>query len=210
MVTIKGRYTLLIDNLLDLSHVSFIHADTIPGGDEVVRIPAEIVESPCSLRVERIARNLPSNPFLRFLHPQHDGAVDQHFDAEYLGPCLIRTGGTTYAARSGDALGTQNFIHGITPETESSVHYFVLTARDFGHDNGAIGARNLAMGTEIQPQDVEAIEAIERVLQSLPAPPREVSCRVDAGALKARRRLEAQIRSESAAEAEPVATLLRG
>jgi vanillate O-demethylase monooxygenase subunit len=196
MVTIEGRYTLLIDNLLDLSHASFIHADTIPGGGAIAAIPAEIVETPSSLNVRRVGRGLPANPLLRRQFPGHDGAVDQHFDAEYYGPNLIRTGGAIYPAGSEIPLGTQNFIHGITPAGPHKVHYFVVTTRDFGLDDPELSAINLAMGDRIQPQDIRAIEAIERNLQSLPAPPSEASCRVDTGALKVRHRLAAQIAAE--------------
>ena len=196
MVTIQGRYTLLIDNLLDLSHVSFIHSDTIPGGDAVAGIPVEVLETTKSLMVQRVAKNLPPNPYIKFQFPANEGPVDQHFDAEYLGPNLIRTGGTVYEASHEKALGTQNFIHCITPESPGSVHYHVITARDFGQANAALGATNLHMGTLILPQDMIAIEAIEKVLQSLSTAPREVSARVDTGALKARYRLEQQIKSE--------------
>jgi vanillate O-demethylase monooxygenase subunit len=201
MVTIEGRYTLLIDNLLDLSHASFIHSDTIPGGGAIAAIPAEIVETEASLNVRRLGRGLPNNPLLRKQFPGHDGPVDQRFDAEYFGPNLIRTGGAIHSAGAAAPIGTQNFIHGITPATPTKVHYFVVTTRDFGIDNPELSAINLAMGDRIQPQDIAAIEAIERNLQVLPAPPSEASCRVDTGALKIRHRLAAQIAAELRSEA---------
>ena len=198
IVTIKCRYTLLIDNLLDLSHASFIHSDTIPGGEAIAAIPTEIVDGDESLNIRRIGRGLPANPLLRMQFPEHDGAVDQHFDAEYFGPNLIRTGGKVSRAEDGAPLGTQNFIHGITPAAPHQVHYFVITTRNFGADNPALSAFNLSMGDRIQPQDIAAIEAIEAMFQSLAAPPSEISCRADTGALKARHRLAAQIAREHA------------
>jgi len=196
LATIEARYTLLIENLLDLSHVTFIHADTIPGGDKVVQIPVSVVESDASLNVQRRGQNLPVNPLSRLQFPDQQGPVDQYFDAEYLGPCLIRTGGAVCDAASGTVLGIQNFIHLLTPASPTRVHYFVNTARNFGLDNPALGAMNLGMGTRIQPEDREAVEAIEQVLQSGMGLPTEISARIDNGALKVRRRLEAQIRSE--------------
>ena len=197
MVTIKSRYTLLIDNLLDLNHVTFIHKDTIPGAKAIVHIPVEIVETDQSLNARRVGRDLPGNPLLRQQFPDYDGNVDQHFDAEYYGPSLIRTGGTIYAAGTSRALGIQNFIHGITPETPTSLHYFVVTARNFGLDNPKLGAMNIGMGAKIQPQDIEAIEAIEQALQLQPDMPHEISCRGDAAALKVRHRLDTHIRNET-------------
>lgn len=196
LATIAARYTLLIDNLLDLSHASFIHADTIPGGNFVAGLPVDLVETPESLNVRRKGNGLPPNPFFKLMFPDHTGPLDQSFDAEYFGPHLIRTGGALYDSAKGTLLGTQNYLHLITPETPSSLHYFVITSRDFATGNPALGQTHVDMGLRIQPQDKAAIEAIELVLQGLDSPPREVSARCDTGALKVRRRLETQIRAE--------------
>lgn len=195
-VTIAARYTLLIENLLDLSHVTFIHASTIPGGEKVASIPVSVEESEAAMTVVRRGENLPANPLIRSQFPDQEGPVHQHFDAQYLSPALIRTGGVMSDALSGRTLGTQNYIHLITPVSPTRVRYFVNTARDFATDNPALGAMQIAMGARIQPEDIAAIEAIETVLQSGATLPTEISARVDNGALKVRRRLEAQIRKE--------------
>jgi len=196
MAEVAARYTLLIENLLDLSHVSFIHSTTIPGGDRVAQVPVTLIETDTSLNVQRKAENLPLNSLLKMQFPDQQGPVHQHFDAEYLGPCMIRTGGALYDAESGHLLGMNNFLHLITPVGPHALRYFVITARNFALDNSALGQLNLNMGLRIQPEDSEAICAIEQVLQSGLALPEEVSARADNGALKVRRRLEAQIRAE--------------
>jgi phenylpropionate dioxygenase-like ring-hydroxylating dioxygenase large terminal subunit len=200
---IRGRYQLLIDNLLDLGHISFIHSTSIPGGGAVVHLPCEIIETDKSLLVQRMGKGLPSNPHYRFLFPSYDGAVDQTFDTEFFGPNLIRTGGAIYAAGNTGAeharhLGTTNFLHGITPESPSSVHYFVMTARDFRIDDAAIGQANLNMGAMIQPEDIAVIESIENNVEQFASTRREYSVASDDGAIRARRRLAAQVRAEIA------------
>lgn len=199
LVTVEARYTLLIENLLDLSHVTFIHATTIPGGGKVVEIPVTLTESERSLTVQRHGQNLPLNPLIQLQFPDQQGPVHQQFDAEYMGPCLIRTGGTISDAASGQALGIQNFLHMITPASPTRLHYFVNTARNFGLDNPALAAMNIGMGTRIQPEDIDAIETIESILRSGATLPQEISARIDTGALKVRRRLEQQIRAEAMA-----------
>jgi vanillate O-demethylase monooxygenase subunit len=201
LATVAARYTLLIENLLDLSHVTFIHHRTIPAGEKVASIPVEIIETDASLTVQRRGENLPLNPLLAIQFPGHPGPFHQHFDAEYLGPCLIRTGGAMFDAANGELLGVQNYLHLLTPAGPSRLHYFVNTTRSFGVDRPELGEMQVAMGGRIQPEDIEAIEAIEQVLQSGATLPREISARVDTGALKVRRRLEMQIRSESECEA---------
>jgi nitrite reductase/ring-hydroxylating ferredoxin subunit len=196
LATVNARYTLLIENLLDLSHVTFIHANTIPGGGKVVEIPVTLAETERSLIVERHGRDLPLNPLIQMQFPDQQGPVHQQFDAEYIGPCVIRTGGAISDAASGVVLGTQNFLHMITPASPTRLHYFVNTARNFGLDNPALTAMNLGMGMRIQPEDIDAIETIEAVLQSGATLPTEISARIDNGALKVRRRLETQILAE--------------
>lgn len=71
MVTIKGRYTLLIDNLIDLTHASFIHADTIPGAGAIVLTDSAITDDARSLCVEKVGKNLPLNPL-----PRRYGSVE--------------------------------------------------------------------------------------------------------------------------------------
>lgn len=194
LATVNARYTLLIENLLDLSHVTFIHAETIPGGEKVVAIPVLVEETQHSLAVRRKGENLPLNPLIRMQFPEQEGPVHQDFDAEYMGPGVIRTGGAISDAASGRTLGIQNFIHMITPANPTRLHYFVNTARNFGLNDPTLGNVNLGMGTRIQPEDIDAIEAIEAVLQSGVTLPREISARIDNGALKVRRRLEAHIK----------------
>lgn len=194
---LKGRYTLLIDNLLDLTHVSFIHLDTLPNGEAVAKLPYELVTSEKSLNVRRVGKGIASNPFTKLLFPHYDGPVDQSFDAEYLGPCLIRTAGAMWKAGTDEALGTLNFLHIIMPETPTTTRYYVITTRNFGLDSPAISAMSDHFTKTIGPQDQDAIEAIENVLQQ-ESLPREISCRADAGDIQVRRRLTAQIEAEQA------------
>jgi phenylpropionate dioxygenase-like ring-hydroxylating dioxygenase large terminal subunit len=206
IATVKARYQLLIDNLLDLSHISFIHSASIPGGGAVVQLPCEISETTRSLLVQRVGKALPSNPHYRFLFPSHEGAVDQRFDTELFGPNLIRTGGPIHASdgkhpSESRLLGVTNFLHGITPESPTSVHYFVMTARNFRIDDAPIANANLRMGAMIQPEDIAVIESIESNVEQFAGTRRELSVATDDGAIRARRRLAAQIRAEGSAPA---------
>jgi Vanillate O-demethylase oxygenase C-terminal domain len=96
-------------------------------------------------------------------------------------------------------LGVTNFLHGITPESPTSVHYFVMTARNFRTEDAVIANANLKMGAMIQPEDIAVIESIETNVERFASTRREYSVGADEGAVRARRRLAAQIRAESAA-----------
>lgn len=198
---LEARYTLLIDNLIDLSHITFIHHDTIPGGDAVVNLPCKIEETESSINVKRIGRSMPSNPLVKFYFPEHEGPLDQCFDAEYFGPCLTRTGGAFYKPGTDIEVGTMNFLHLITPITPTSVRYHIMFARNFSLNRPEFGPYTLNAGSRIQPQDIAVLEKIEVILQSSPGPLKEISCRADLGALRVRNRLETQIKGDAEAAA---------
>jgi hypothetical protein len=71
-----------------------------------------------------------------------------------------------------------------------------MTARDFRIDEEAIGHANLGMGAVIQPEDIAILESIEVNVDEYTDMRRELSSSADAGAIRVRRRLAAQIRAE--------------
>jgi len=197
---VNARYQLLIENLMDLSHISFVHSNSIPGGENIAAVPPELIKTENSLNIARMSV-APINPLLQMYFPDHsEPMIGQAIDAEYFGPHLIRTGGK-YINPSENSdevttLGTLNFVHSVTPETIHSSHYFVNATRDFALDNadidGFLGWAHTAIGGE----DKEILEDIERNLQKHGTIAEELSCRADIGGFKTRRLLADQIEAE--------------
>jgi vanillate O-demethylase monooxygenase subunit len=198
---LKGRYTLLIDNLLDLTHITFIHAKSIPYAERMAAVPWEAIVDEKSYNLRRIVRGLPASPFLQLLFPDHQGPVDQYIDAEYFGPHLIRTGGEYRDSHTGRMLGTMNFVHCITPQTPTSTHYWPIMTHDMRPDDPAFWELKQKNIVTISPEDAVAIAALEEVIGSGTSLPPEASVRADVGSIQVRRRLEAQIQGEAEAAA---------
>lgn len=198
--THSARYTLLIDNLLDLSHITFVHEKSIPGGAAVAALATELKSTPSTLRLRRIGKDAPPNGLDRLCFPDYDGLIDTVTDSEYFGPCLIKTGGARYASATdtqpAQLLGHLHFIHCITPETPHSTHYFVTIARDIQTDNPKVDHILATMDPVIGGEDIAVLELIEPGLDGVADTGRELSVRVDAGAIQVRRRLAAQIEQE--------------
>jgi len=190
MATIAARYTLMIDNLIDLSHISFIHAQSL--ARSVAELPVEIIETPTSVNARRIARQAD----VRLIFPHQEKPIDRCQDAWYLGPQMSRTGGWFRDSETGRELGSMIFISFITPETEMSHHYFALNSRNFNLASNELDDMMARLGQTVLAEDIEALELIERGYRTLNPAPSEVSCRADAGAMKVRQRLAQQIRSE--------------
>jgi vanillate O-demethylase monooxygenase subunit len=164
---------------------------------------ATIQETDASLLVQRRATDLPPNPLSSSLFPNHKGNYDQNFDAEYYTPAFLRAVGGFYSSATRERLGTFNVLNFITPETPNSVHNWGMSCWDVELGNPNVLAFVKGMGDSIYVEDVSALEAIEDGLRSGNGVPHEISCLVDAGPLKARRRIDKLIDAETKAASLP-------
>jgi vanillate O-demethylase monooxygenase subunit len=196
ILELKARYTLLIENLMDLSHVTFIHPVSIPGGGAVVRIPVELTEKQGRLNAVRKGKGLPTNPLHQLFFPGYTGPIDRHFDSEYFGPCLIRTGGEMFNSDTGDYLGSVHYMHAMTPVDEYNTLYFILVPRDIRRGDEDFDKASFASYSKIQPEDKVILERIEEGLQTARNLQPEISARIDTPALKVRYLIERQIKAE--------------
>jgi phenylpropionate dioxygenase-like ring-hydroxylating dioxygenase large terminal subunit len=196
IMDLKARYTLLIDNLMDLSHITFIHATSIPGGQAVINIPVQVSEERGTLNAVRKGMALPTNPAHQLFFPGFTGPIDRHFDSEFFGPSLIRTGGDMFNSETGEYMGSTQFLHAITPVDPHNTRYFGLAPRDFRLGDAEFDEQSLARNKRIQPEDKVVLEAIEKGLQEASHLQPEISARVDTPALKIRHLIERQIQSE--------------
>ena len=135
---IQGNYLLLVDNLLDLSHVAYVHNTTI--GNTAVGEEAEVkfVRQGETVRVTRDMDDVPpSRTYAEF--GLHQGRFDRWQLSEYYPPAFffINNGSARrgWEGPTGTRLETQGewgfqVFHGITPETETSSHQFWALAHD--------------------------------------------------------------------------------
>jgi phenylpropionate dioxygenase-like ring-hydroxylating dioxygenase large terminal subunit len=125
----KAPYQLIHDNLLDLSHLGYVHARTI-GGNAAIHVKPEmrVEDGPEWVRVVRHLRDSEPPPTYQEAWP-FAGRIDRWQDIEFrISHFLIWTGGMD--AGTGDLENAERGgfhmrgFHGITPETESSSLYF--------------------------------------------------------------------------------------
>ncbi|MBT0669202.1 aromatic ring-hydroxylating dioxygenase subunit alpha [Novosphingobium profundi] len=126
---VKGNWQLLVDNLMDLSHLPYIHARTIGGNPELhFSTRTQSHKLPNGVRV---ARHMPnSEPPPTYVDAAgFQGRIDRWQEIEFE-PVLIRihtgaceAGTGAYEGRRDQGFSMRGF-HGITPETETTTHYF--------------------------------------------------------------------------------------
>jgi phenylpropionate dioxygenase-like ring-hydroxylating dioxygenase large terminal subunit len=193
----KARYSLLVDNLFDLSHLAFIHRSFVP--EPALALSEPLIEDRDGrLVVARELLNEPADILNRMLYPALGERVSTRMETEMIGISLIKAGGPSWNGPNTKAplLGYQHFIHVLTPKSETSTHYWALLDRDFRLEDDELSAGLAAGMTAIVQQDVDALEAIEQVLSDSQHLPREISMLPDQGAVRARRRLIQMIRAD--------------
>jgi vanillate O-demethylase monooxygenase subunit len=193
MEPLPARYGLLIDNLLDLSHETFLHAGFI-GTPEVADTPiaTEVDEDRAVVRVSRHMESVECPPF----YSESTGIqspIDRWQDIEYHAPGFyllhvrVAPAGTEPGPGGADPHAAHvKVLYGITPVDEHSTLDFWAVARDFAIDDSGVDAFLAKMNREVVLQDVVALSLIEERLGDEWNPP-EVSFKIDTGGLAARR-----------------------
>lgn len=121
---IKGNYQLLIDNLLDLTHLTYLHKGTLagPGVDET---PMDVEIDGDTIRTSRVIRNV-DPPLIQKAVRGLSGKVDRWQLSEFNAPMYVLVTIGMEAANTTNTL--VNPIHLVlnsaTPEDETNTHYF--------------------------------------------------------------------------------------
>jgi vanillate O-demethylase monooxygenase subunit len=206
MEPLAARYGLLVDNLLDLSHETYLHAGYI-GTPEVAETPitTEVDDDAGVVYVRRRMKDVECPPFYA-RSTGIAGRIDRWQDIEYHPPCLyllharIAPTGVEPGLDGTDPHAFHaEIVYAITPETGTTTHDFWLVARDFALDDEEVSAYLAESNRTVVLQDVAALNALERVIATEPAGFQELSINIDTGGLAARRLLHRQVaaRNES-------------
>ncbi len=191
---VEGRQSLLIDNLMDLSHETYLHPDTL--GNAVAETPILTESFPDHVRLTRMMLDIPPPGLFRKMGL--DGTIDRGQRAEFHPPGLCLT--IVHATpRNGGPTLRWTVMHMLTPETATRTRYLWATARDFALDDASIDDAWLTTTNMIFDQDAEAIAAQEQRLQELGESFRELSVGKDAGGLAARKLQRERLRAEQSA-----------
>lgn len=197
MEPLQARYQLLVDNLLDLSHETYLHGGYI-GTPEVANTPitTEVDEERRIIYVSRHMADAACPPFYA-KSTGIDGRITRWQDIEYHPPCLylLHSRIAPVGVLAGDDGSDPNGFHvevvyAITPETEHSTHDFWAVARDFALGDQEVSDFLAENNRTVVLQDVVALDILEQVIQAEPEGYQELSVNIDTGGLAARRLLK--------------------
>lgn len=202
LMHLEANYKLLVENLLDLSHLSFIHKTTL-GTDAVAETPMRFDRGDRHVTVTRWIMDSPAPPFFQkaggFTPEEH---VDRWQHITWTPPAFVRLDIGSARANTGaiDGDRSQGFtmrnLNAITPETEKTTHYFWAQAHDFRIDEPWITDLLVQNIHEAFLEDLWIIGLQQENVDSGTTLPR-VDINHDGGGLQAIRNLDRMIAEES-------------
>jgi vanillate O-demethylase monooxygenase subunit len=136
---VPGNYLLLVENLLDTTHLPFLHPDTL-GTDAFARSEFQVTRDGDRVTVARWLMNELPAPFHQQMGEFPDGMkVDRWQIATFGPPCFVKLdvgsapagAGARAAPDRGSRWMNMYNLNAITPETEKTAHYFFAQAYNF-------------------------------------------------------------------------------
>jgi vanillate O-demethylase monooxygenase subunit len=194
---VNANYQLLNDNLLDLSHESYVHEDTI-GNDAVAEAPVTSKVVDGKVYVSREIINCEPPPF----YVKTTGFttnINRWHTTIFQPPSfnVIENGSYPHTATRSEAL-ERRILNMITPETDTSSHYFWGVARAFLHEDTALTSYIQEQIYHTFDQDKVLLEAQQRNLGQESNAPFPVALRTDVGPIQARKLVKQIIDKEQA------------
>jgi vanillate O-demethylase monooxygenase subunit len=131
----------MIDNLMDLTHLGYVHGTTI-GGNPAAHVEAkmETIRKENGLRYIRwMLNSVPPPTYAKAAG--FTGRVDRWQDFEFIAPSsIIQWSGALEVGKGAQESETREggfslrILHSLTPETETTCHYFWSTANGYRQD----------------------------------------------------------------------------
>jgi vanillate monooxygenase len=196
-------YRLMIDNLMDLTHETYVHAGSI-GQPEILEAPIETKVVDGSVYVTRWMPGVDAPPFWRSALKQ-EGKVDRWQVCQFLMPAAVMIDVGVAPVGAGATIDQHDqgvrgmVVDFITPETETSHHYFWGMARDFDLADTGFTARFKAQQGGVFAEDAEILEAQQRSIQAN-SDLGLTAYRIDEGGVRARQQIARAIARENQAQ----------
>jgi phenylpropionate dioxygenase-like ring-hydroxylating dioxygenase large terminal subunit len=200
-------YRLVLDNLMDLTHETFLHGSSI-GNAAVAEAPFTVEHTDTSVTVRRWMRGIPPPPAVltelshRFPGHYDGGPIDRWQVIRWLAPStIVIDAGVAIAgtgAEDGDLTwATRGYVvNTISPETDHTANYYWLRLRDHSLDDEGFTAAQVKLVHGVFEEDRAMLNAQQKAID---AHPRYAfyNLNIDAGGMWVRRILARLVEAEA-------------
>jgi vanillate O-demethylase monooxygenase subunit len=193
-----ANYLLICDNLLDFSHLSYVHEKTLGGSTRIAQARAALEPVPHGIRVTRHVSDVPPPPYYQRMRT-FSGNLDRWFIYDFVlpGTLLMRSGGRPTGQQPDDMRDAVQ-LHScqtLTPETETTTHYFFQQSRLATQGDDTITQRIYESLLAAFEEDRRMITAQARNIAINPAAPM-LPLAMDAALVQYRRIVERALQAE--------------
>lgn len=195
-------YRLVTDNLMDLTHETFIHSTSI-GNDAVAEAPFTVTHGERTAMVTRWMIDIDAPPFWRAMLGKA-GPVDRWQIIRFEAPCTVvldvgvaPTGtGAPDGERSQGVTGL--VLHTVTPAAGNTAHYFWNFVRNFRRDEPSLTGEINQGISRIFAEDEVLVRLQQKAIDEHPDHT-FYNLNIDGGAMWSRRIIDRLVEEESAA-----------
>ena len=200
-------FRLVLDNLLDLIHETFVHATSI-GHEKITEVPMDLLHDDRSVTLTRWMIDCDAPPFMakqlriaRDLPPEH---VDRWQIIRFDAPSTIVIDVGVAATGTGAPQGDRSYgfngrvLNTVTPQSDGRCYYFFGYARDFALTSEELTAELRAANIRIFTEDRVVLEAQQKAIDSLPQR-KLLNLSTDRGSMLSRRIIDRMIAAENRA-----------
>src|SRR5690606_36778833 len=196
---VRGHYQLIGDNLLDLTHETYIQRTSL-GNQDVVEQPIKVTSDDRSVTVMRWMYDHEQAPFWRRAIGVPDNCDRWQIIHSTPPAILVLDVGVAVTGMGAPECDRSRGVEGrnlncITPETENTAWYFWALARRFQKHDHALTERLKHTIADIFKEDVAAIEAQQQVIDRSAGLP-VIDVNADAGSIMARRMVASLLEKE--------------
>jgi vanillate O-demethylase monooxygenase subunit len=199
-MTVRCHYLYLTDNLLDPSHVSWVHQTSF-GNAAIIGEPLDTEVRDDGVLVSRWMRNVEVAPFYaKFVRFRGNCDRKQHYEVRFPSHAVIRAIFTP----AGTASDTEPFhpdvflmdsYNFLSPVDESTTRYFWFQMRNFSPDDAEVSRQFSEDVRQAFEEDRAVLEAVHRGMAKSPS---TMNLPLDSGPLRFRRRMGEMIDAERA------------
>ena len=205
MYHVQCDYRLMVDNLMDLTHETYVHATSI-GQKEIDETPVVTRTEGDQVVTRRFMHNVMAPPFwranLRANGLPDDQPVDRWQICRFTPPSHVMIEvGVALAGQGGYDADPQHkaasiVVDFLTPETETSMWYFWGMARNFNVKDKNLTAQIREGQGKVFAEDTAVLEAQQRNLAQHPGR-RLLMLNIDAGGVQSRRIIDRLVAAET-------------
>jgi phenylpropionate dioxygenase-like ring-hydroxylating dioxygenase large terminal subunit len=199
---VQGHHELINDNLIDLSHVGYVHGKTIGGTPQAhSEANIEVQRQPDGVVVRRWMPDSVPPPTYQRTHG-FAGNIDRWMEIGFVPGLVTIYIGANDAGKGVDQQGHMDplgirIFNGITPESATTTHYFWSAAHNFKVGDPAVTESFFKEIAATFAEDKIVIEAQQERFDRFPGRA-NVALQSDAGGVHARRVIAEAIRKQGA------------